>query len=100
MLTPAIRFSQADFAPATPPVVTPEPLTWAELVRIEPCLRNVEQYARSLPKPPDWPGWEEIKKRFLPLVGWFARRPALRTTRAYNAAYDHLLNVFDPECEL
>jgi hypothetical protein len=41
--------------------------------------------------------YDEIKPVLVKLVGWSARNPALRTTEAYDVAYQYLYNLL-PDC--
>ncbi len=83
--------------------------TWAQLVRQEPLLAGLEVSIRQV-KPEGryfcanrcWYGfgsWQGrgFKARLERLVGWGARNPALRTSDAYDAAYQHLYNLL-PDC--
>lgn len=73
--------------------------TWQELVEAEPRLVEVEALALRLhprASQDDWPwAWSEVKAAFMPLVGWEAEQYAVRHSAAYDAAYDHLLDVFE-----
>ncbi|MBC7854690.1 MAG: hypothetical protein IAF94_14755 [Pirellulaceae bacterium] len=78
-------------------IVTHE-ANWEQLCEAEPCLRQLE--LAILRSHPDltadgyWPGYEKWKRIAAQFVGWFARRPALRSEAAWNVAHDHLLSVY------
>lgn len=92
--TPAFEPGQVTFTvPAVSPVRTPE--TWSELVEIEPNLMSVEAFVTSLRGRRDWRQWSQAKARFSSLVGWNARKPQLRSSRCFDIAYLHLLNIFE-----
>ena len=68
-------------------------LTWHHLIAIEPRLRAVERLARSAGR--SWRDWERIRRAMRPLVGWYARRPELQSSEAWDVAYRHVLQVWE-----
>lgn len=68
----------------------------ASLFAAEPRLWDIHTAAQRL-APGDWHGWERIKDRLRPLVGWYAddAPPALRTTAAWDAACQALLDAWE-----
>jgi hypothetical protein len=40
-------------------------------------------------------GWEGIKAKLNPLCGWYARRPELHSSDAWDVAYRHLLDLHE-----
>lgn len=82
------------------PPLAPEPPvvpTWAELVEIEPELAEVERQAIQSHRKghDDIRDWGQIKRAFLPLVGFEAKRYELRNSTCYDVAYDHLLSCWE-----
>lgn len=71
--------------------------TWAELVEVEPRLLDVERRVLALHRDgqDDLRAWAEIKQLFMPLIGWSAEKYKLRTSKAYDVAYNHLLNCWE-----
>ena len=95
----AMQFPPLSFEPDRVP-------TWRGLVAIEPALADIEamaldiHYKVSRPEPVDAfdgldRGWSTVKRAFLPLVGWSAKRYSLRNSTAYDVAYDHLLACWE-----
>ena len=83
--------------PPPSPEPTPPP-AWDDLVRAEPELAEVERLALSLYHKSggqDVRDWSRVKRAFLPLVGFDARRYTLRSPAAYNVAYDHVLACWE-----
>ncbi|MBU4270382.1 MAG: hypothetical protein KKE86_11665 [Planctomycetes bacterium] len=105
--------SSAELAAMTFPPQSPEPArvpAWGELVALEPALADVERMALDLhprhPRPGlpdvfdygdglDVRDWGKIKRTFLPLAGFGARRYALRNSVCYDVAYDYLLACWE-----
>ncbi|WP_162490072.1 hypothetical protein [Neomoorella thermoacetica] len=75
-----------------------------ELCKIEPELWELYQEAKSYKPTPDfcanwvWYCRGGLKERLLPLVGWLASNPALRTSEAYDLAYHTIYNAL-PDCQ-
>ncbi len=80
-------------------------MTWETLVRLEPELRRLEQdilavrrrsrRRRTFCANSVW--YRIFKPRLVNLVGWGARNPYLRSSRAYDVAYEHLYALL-PDC--
>jgi hypothetical protein len=71
--------------------------TWRELVEVEPELIDVERMATGYRRTGrnEWRSWSEIKRAFLPLVGFTARHYELRNSTCYEVVYDHLLACWE-----
>ncbi len=108
-----IRFSDL---PAPPPrlesknPLAGDELTWANLKQAEPGLWILEREIRDVADKDGipyfcaneiWYGYEDpkqgFKERLCRLVGWEAHSPRLRTTGAYDLAYDYLYELL-PDC--
>jgi hypothetical protein len=93
-----------------------ERLTWGQLIKIEPELEALRQYAASVKDPGDTPSFcanaiwyghnrtdryrgAGIRGRVIVLVGWYASGadPRLQTQAAYDLAYDTIYNEL-PGC--
>lgn len=72
-------------------------MDWETLCDRQPMLLELELQAQAAAK--NWPAWTEIKKRLVRLVGWDAAAddPAMRSREAFEAAYDHLLAIFESD---
>jgi len=92
----------------TPPEWIPPAVTWTDLVDEEPRLGLLEReilYHAAQHKTGRycasrfWHGYAGtgFKDRLLELVGWETDRPTLRSSEAYDVAYDHLYELL-PDC--
>jgi hypothetical protein len=79
--------------------------TWAELVRLEPRLLALQRDIRAVDGSDPhfcankvWYRPGGFKDRLCQLVGWYAERddPVLRSSEAYDVAYDHLYRQLPP----
>jgi hypothetical protein len=72
-----------------------------ELCRIEPRLAELEGEIRAIKDTGKWfcanEHWLNLKSRMSLLVGWRAENPELRTSKAYDIAYDELYQLL-PDC--
>lgn len=84
-----------------------EPLSWSELVRMEPTLDTLERHAKDVCG--DNPHFcandvwfREFKPLLLRLVGWNAQSPLeiMHSSAAYEIAYRHIYDQLPPcrEC--
>jgi hypothetical protein len=64
--------------------------TWPELVAAEPRLLTVAQWAAKTRF--SWTAYEALNARMEPFVGSFAQQPQSRTSAAWNAAGQYLLD--------
>jgi hypothetical protein len=108
-----IRFSDLPAPPPRPEPKNPlaaDELTWANLKRVEPRLEVLEREIKAVVDKDGtpyfcaneiWYGYEDpkqgFKERLCRLVGWEAHNPRLRTTGAYDLAYDYLYGLL-PDC--
>jgi len=85
-------------------------MTFADLVKIEPALADLEKRIRALSLAQEgkrgrfcanevWYGWGTagFKAGMTALVGFAAAKPALQTMEAYDTAYRHLQTLL-PNC--
>lgn len=79
-------------------------MTLEELFREEPGLARLEKRIRAERKHRRDPSYcanqawiFEFKPELVKLVGWRAQKPQLRTSEAYDAAYDALYRLL-PDC--
>ncbi len=79
--------------------------TWGELVRLEPRLRVLQRDVKAVDGSDPhfcanrvWYARGGFKERLCCLVGWEAERddPVLRSSEAYDVAYDRLYNLLPP----
>lgn len=76
-------------------------MTFDEMVKIEPRLGELKDEARNmaniLKKPSDrnsyW--YQELKRRFVKLVGFWADKPELRNSDDYSIAYEELYSTLN-----
>lgn len=75
-------------------------MCWANLVDIEPRLVAVESRAATVSRLCGrrrgrvfWMGYESVKRDASKLVGWDAKRSEIATSRAYETAIGHLVDV-------
>lgn len=75
--------------------------TWEELVALEPRLAELYTEARAVRRTRRFCAnavWvRQFKPRLLRLAGWYAEKPELRTTGAYDVAYRTLYAAL-PDC--
>jgi len=92
----AAELAEMEFPPLAPePETVP---TWEELVALDPRLVGVQRLAierRSAVTSGSVHAWGDIKRVMMRLVGWAAEVYELRTSTAYNVAYDHLLRCWE-----
>ena len=77
-----------------------QPLTYADIVKLEPRLLEAEAIAREHAGSPTYGPWyRSVKRAFLPLVGILSKHadPRLRTSEAYDAVYRHLLAIYESQ---
>ncbi len=82
-------------------------MTWDDLLALEPALGLLERELRALRRQARgrrtfcahavWYRPGGPKSRLTGLVGWSARHPRLRTSGAYDVAYQHLYGLL-PAC--
>jgi hypothetical protein len=84
---------------------------WADMVEVEPRLQELFDEAAAIKddrrKPAfcanaHWYGYgsragKGLKPRMMPLVGWHASDPRLRSMEAYSEAYDRIYSAL-PDC--
>ena len=70
-------------------------LSWKQLARLEPRLKDLERQALAAHEngSVDWSGWEATKAKLNRLVGWWSQSSDSRLTSnaAWKTAYSHLL---------
>lgn len=99
---------------ATPPIpfaqyTGPRPLTWRNLVQLEPRLRDLMNEAwavgRAARHDPEFSwrvAWSRrVKPTLWKLVGWLRPdfHPVLSTPDAYDVAYQHLLQAMPSDAD-
>lgn len=91
------------------PKTATAPITWEDLVRLEPRLADLEAWVRRIAAESrcpcgafeGWGGRRPAPKDLLrELAGWTARRQELRTSAAYDAAMDRMLGLLGPCCPM
>ena len=80
-------------------------ITWAKIIEIEPRLKRAYKIAKNENKdelPENYCANEIFYRRLKPeiveLVGWSARDRRLRSSQAYDIAYEKILNAL-PDCQ-
>jgi hypothetical protein len=86
-----------------------KPLTWAQMVEIEPRLAALLAEIRKIKDDKSKPGFcanlrwygsydrSSLKGRFFRLAGFYAAKEELRTMEAYDLGYDKLYSAL-PDC--
>lgn len=77
-----------------------QPLTYTEIVKLEPRLLEAETLAREHAGSPTYGPWyRAVKPAFLPLVGILSKHadPRLRTCEAYDIVYRSLQAVYEAQ---
>jgi hypothetical protein len=86
-------------------VCAAEPLTWADMVRLEPRLAALLAEARAIRDDGQadyfcadeiWGGRHGLKAKLYQLVGWNARNPAVSSCAACELADREVLNALPP----
>jgi len=75
-------------------------LTYADIVKLEPRIKEAEALARELSGSASYEPWYcEIKSRFKQLVGWLSKHPdeRLRSCDAYDTVYRHLVAIYEAQ---
>ncbi len=73
-----------------------EEMAWNDLVASEPRLQNLETLALGLHRThDDIYAWGLIKLAMSLLVGFAAQNPKLKTSYAYDVAYERLQRCFE-----
>lgn len=75
-----------------------ENLTYADIVTLEPRIKDAEALARELAGSPTYGPWySAVKPAFLPLVGIMSRHadPRIRTSESYDTVYAHLVAIYE-----
>ncbi len=75
-----------------------ENLTYADIVTLEPRIKDAEALARELAGSPTYGPWyRAVKPAFLPLVGILSRHtdPRLRTSESYDIVYRRLQAIYE-----
>ena len=80
-------------------------ITWQEIIEIEPRIKELYEIAKNENRP-DLPDdycanaifYRQLKPEIVELVGWGARKEELRTSRAYDEAYEKILDAL-PACQ-
>ncbi len=75
-----------------------QPLTYVEIVALEPRIKEAEALARELAGSPTYGPWyQQVKPVFLPLVGVLSKHadPRLRTSEAYDIVYRRLQAIYE-----
>jgi hypothetical protein len=75
-----------------------QPLTYSEIVDLEPRIKEAEALARELAGCPTYSPWyQQVKPAFLPLVGIMSKHadPRLRFSEAYDVVYHHLIAIYE-----
>lgn len=77
-----------------------QPLTYAEIVALEPRILEAESLAREHAGSPTYEPWyDEVKSRFKLLVGWMSKHPdeRLHSSEAYNTGYSTLIAIYEKD---
>jgi hypothetical protein len=80
-------------------------ITWQQIVRAEPRLIVLLQEAKSVDDTDPhfcanevWYAQGGLRDRLTELVGWGAQNPVLRTSEAYDVAYNKVYGAL-PDCK-
>jgi hypothetical protein len=76
-------------------------MTWGKLAECEPALNSLLRDAQTVDGSDEYfcanLVWaRELKPRLVELVGYWARNPELRNTRAYEIAYRRIYDALPP----
>ena len=77
-------------------------MTFEEIAKLEPRLKQLYNEARQVKATSEYfcaneVWYNEFKPRLMRLAGWHAANPELRTSEAYDLAYDAIYNQL-PSC--
>lgn len=67
-------------------------ITWREIVSLEPEAARIVSEAAAI-RGPEWRDYSRLKLQLSRLVGFGARKPQLRSCRAYEVALDRLVEA-------
>ena len=74
-------------------------LSWKQLTKIEPRLKDLERQALDAHEngSVNWAAWEGVKQQLSRLCGWWCRSSDFRLTSqaAWDLAYQHLLHCWE-----
>ena len=78
-------------------VSLPDSLSWDLLCLEEPQLRRIELEAKAFGSetPGDYRLYSWFKRRLTRFVGWRAKKPALRSDRAFDLAIDRICELLE-----